>query len=67
MTVYVVSGNEIEIGEFDSFEGDTVSYFGEDNVLRREHRRNVFFSEIRARRHLLRSLGVFRPVLNGAS
>lgn len=66
MTVYVVSGNEIETGQFKSLNGQTVHYRTE-NGMKAEHTRNVFFSQKNARYRLVRNLGIFRPILNGTS
>lgn len=66
MTVYVVTGNDIEKGQFKSFRGETVHYMTK-NGMKAEHTRNVFFNRRNARYHLVRSLGIFRPILNGTS
>ena len=64
MTVYVVSGNDIEKGQFKSFREETV-YYQTPEGGKTEHTRNVFFKKRNAQYHLIRSLGILRPISNG--
>ncbi len=66
MRVYVITGEGIQTGTFQRMENSTVQYRTPDGI-KWEHMRNVYFSERRARYHYLRSLGITRPILNGAS
>lgn len=66
MTVYVVKGNGIQVGTFQSMRDSTVRYRTPEGI-QWEHIRNVFFNERNARYQLIRSLGIFRPILNGKS
>ena len=66
MTVYVVKGNDIETGRFDSFEGETVRYHTKDG-FKASHIQNVFFNEKNARYQQMRVFGIVRPILNGTS
>jgi len=65
MRVYVITGQGIETGTFQRMENSTVQYRTPDGI-KWEHTRNVYFTERKARYHYLRSLGITRPILNGA-
>lgn len=66
MTVYVVAGNDLEVGTFRALRDSTVEYRTE-NGIKREHIRNVFFKKKNAQYHQMRTVGIFRPIMNGTS